>query len=209
MHDQLPTVKRLQVRSLKTVSTLIDLLGPPPAATITILGTTTKVDKPKGTFEMEAEQYSLAHAEAKSAAEKAAQASGQPVVAPPKSMLRVAGFFNAESPRYKNAKNPSQKPNFPVPWAPRLALVVGFLAGVSEELEGSAMVRRLRLEVDDVTFGFGGPAAPTSSVVPATPAASGSGQSRFSTYSNSNAQKRARVDEAPPTSSPTPSSTTH
>ncbi|KAK7029214.1 hypothetical protein R3P38DRAFT_3189499 [Favolaschia claudopus] len=89
-------------------------------------------------------------------------------------MLRVAGFFNAESPRYKNAKNPSQKPNFPVPWAPRLALVVGFLAGVSEELEGSAVVRRLRLEVDDVTFGFGGPAAPTSSVVPATPAASGS-----------------------------------
>ncbi|KAK6988788.1 hypothetical protein R3P38DRAFT_3228380 [Favolaschia claudopus] len=176
--------------------TPIEVLDPsPPAATITILGLTTKDDKKAGTFEMEAEQYSLAHAEAKSAAENAAKDSGRPAVPPPKSMLRVAGFFNADSPRYKNKK-------FPVPWLGRLSFVIGTLAGVSEELEGTAVIKRLRLEVDDVTFVNGPSGGATGPPVTPAPAASSSGQSRFSSYS----RKRARVEDAPPTSSPTPNS---
>ncbi|KAK7059579.1 hypothetical protein R3P38DRAFT_2758997 [Favolaschia claudopus] len=47
--------------------TPVEILSAPPAASVTILGWATKADKAKGTFLMEAEQYSLAHAEAKSA----------------------------------------------------------------------------------------------------------------------------------------------
>ncbi|KAK7027178.1 hypothetical protein R3P38DRAFT_3191522 [Favolaschia claudopus] len=108
-------------------------------------------------------------------------------------MLRVAGFFNAGSTRYKNKK-------FPVPWVGRLSFVIGTLAGVSEELEGvwkelegTAVIKRLRL--DDVTFINGPSGGATGPPVTPAPATSSSGQNRFSSYS----RKRARVEDAPPT----------
>ncbi|KAJ7873958.1 hypothetical protein B0H13DRAFT_1894783 [Mycena leptocephala] len=151
------------------------------------------------TFEIEAEQYTLAHADAKRVAEDTAAKNGTPFVPPPKSIFRASGFFG-NSGRYKNKK--------PVPYANKLVLIGAFLAGVSETLEGTTVKSRFRLEVDEVTFVTNPPPLPlpalTSGITtPSSASGSGkdSGTGRFSKY------KRARTDsgvDTPPTSSPSP-----
>jgi hypothetical protein len=92
---------------------------------------------------MEAEQYTLAHADANRVAEDTAAKNGTPFVPPPKSIFQASGFFgNSEC--YENKK--------PVPYANKLVLIGAFLAGVSETLEGTTVKLRFRLEVDEVTF---------------------------------------------------------
>ncbi|KAJ7787853.1 hypothetical protein B0H13DRAFT_1936680, partial [Mycena leptocephala] len=112
-------------------------------AYVHILGIVTKSNQDTATFEMEAEQYTLAHADAKRVAEDTAAKNGTPVCPSPKSIFQASGFFG-NSGRYKNKK--------PVPYANKLVLIGAFLAGVLETLEGTTVKSRFRLEVDEVTF---------------------------------------------------------
>ncbi|KAJ7161538.1 hypothetical protein C8R46DRAFT_1353438 [Mycena filopes] len=165
---------------------------------LTVAGVVTKSSPETGTFEAESEQYTLSYADAKKTAEDAAARASVPAVLPPRPLLGISGYFNSQ--RYKKNK--------PVPYLDKYTLVSGLVTGVSEALEGSAVKQRFLIEVDDVVFinlsGGLPKAAP-----PATPAsgASGStnGSGRFSQYTSS--RKRARTEDTPRTSSPSPSGT--
>ncbi|KAJ6589180.1 hypothetical protein B0H19DRAFT_1058223 [Mycena capillaripes] len=125
-------------------------------AYVHILGTVTKSNQDTATFEMEAEQYTLAHADAKRVAEDTAAKNG--------TLLR--GFSGTLG--YKNKK--------PVPYANKLVLIGAFLAGVSETLEGSTVKSRFRLEVDEVTFVTNPPLPALTSAITTPSSASGSGK---------------------------------
>jgi hypothetical protein len=124
----------------------------------------TKSNQDEATFQIQAEQYSLAHAEAKNAAAEAAARDGTPVVPTAKSIFPASGFFGNPM-RYKNKK--------PVPFVNKVVLVAGFLAGIAEELDGTTVKQRFLLDVDDVTF-VGAP-PPVASVTTPSSGPSGSG----------------------------------
>ncbi|KAJ6490981.1 hypothetical protein C8R45DRAFT_928810 [Mycena sanguinolenta] len=183
---------------LKAFSGPVDAIKP-YRVYVHILGMVTKSvqDKGKEAFEMEAQQYTLAHADAKKDAENKAQQNGisvsAAVAAVPRSIFQVTGFFG-DSQRYKNKK--------PVPFPNKMVLVGGFLTGMTEELQDATVKKRFLVEVDEVTFINTVQAAPKAAP-PITPSASGSGSNRFSSYT----KKRPRTDDdAAPTSSPSPAS---
>ncbi|KAJ7862802.1 hypothetical protein B0H14DRAFT_2575236 [Mycena olivaceomarginata] len=186
------------VGDLKAFSGPVDVLGP-YRVYVHILGTVTKSFKEEERFEMEAEQYTLAHSDAKTAAEEEAKKNGTSVAtavaAVPRSIFRVTGFFG-NSQRYKNKK--------PIPFPNKVALIGGFLAGTTEELDATGTTKinqRFLVEVDEVTFV--NPAQAPNPAPKFTPSPSGSGSgsgSRFSNY----AKKRPRTEDSAPTSSPSP-----
>ncbi|KAJ7181947.1 hypothetical protein C8R46DRAFT_1186841 [Mycena filopes] len=165
---------------------------------LTVAGVVTKSSPETGTFEAESEQYTLSYADAKKTAEDAAARASVPAVLPPRPLLGISGYFNSQ--RYKKNK--------PVPYLDKYTLVSGLVTGVSEALEGSAVKQRFLIVFDDVVFinlsGGLPKAAP-----PATPASAASGSTngsgRFSQYTSS--RKRARTEDTPRTSSPSPSGT--
>ncbi|KAJ7500138.1 hypothetical protein B0H11DRAFT_1909110 [Mycena galericulata] len=161
-----------------------------------ILGLVSKSVQEDATFEIDAEQYTLAHADAKKVAEEAAKQAGTPIAPTSRSIFPILGFFG-NSQRYKNGKKP-------LPYIDKVVLVGGFLAGISETLQGTVIKKRFLVEVDEITF-ISTPTIPQAPKLPSsvTPSSSSGGASgRFSSYYS---KKRARTDSggAAP-SSPSP-----
>ncbi|KAF8181233.1 hypothetical protein K438DRAFT_1976330 [Mycena galopus ATCC 62051] len=119
-----------------------------------------------------------------------------------KSGFPIVGHF-PDIPRYKTKK--------PVPWAKKFVSLGGYLTGISTALEGSSLVERFQVEVDNIAFlGSFTPLASTpssTSMSTATSDTSSSKKPRFSYTSKIAAGKRRRDDNGEggaPTSSPSP-----